>query len=100
MQMSSEMRVVADPEREFYALFGLERSSLRQSFGLGPLRARRQARAKGHSQGKSEGDVWQMPGTFLVRGERILWSHEYEHAGDLPDFHAIAARARELRGAS
>ena len=93
-------RVIADPEREFYALFGLERSTLRQSFGLGPLRARQRARAKGHTQGSAEGDVWQMPGTFLVRGERVLWSHEYRHAGDLPDFRGIAARARDLRDGS
>jgi len=27
-----------------------------------------------------------MRGVFLVRGDAILWRHEFRHAGDEPDF--------------
>jgi hypothetical protein len=37
-----------------------------------------------------------MPGAFLVQGDRVLWQHEYRHAGDHPDFRELASRA-ELR---
>jgi hypothetical protein len=35
-----------------------------------------------------------MPGVFLVRAGRIVWAHEFRHAGDLPDFGAVPALAR------
>jgi hypothetical protein len=30
-----------------------------------------------------------MPGCFLVDGPRVLWTHEYAHAADRPDFTSI-----------
>ena len=30
-----------------------------------------------------------MPGVFLVQGGRVLWSHQYRHAGDHPDLARI-----------
>lgn len=87
-------RAVADPERRLYAAFGIERMS-----PLGLLRpalweAQRRARDKGFEPGERSGDIWRMPGVFLVRGAGVLWSHEFRHAGDLPDFAAIPHLAR------
>jgi hypothetical protein len=30
-----------------------------------------------------------MPGVFLVEDGRVVWQHDYRHAGDHPDFAAI-----------
>jgi len=83
---------VADAEKRFYEAFGLERGSLRQMFAPAVWSARRHARERGHASGPRAGDIWMMPGIFLERGGRIVWSHEYRHAADHPDF----ARLGEL----
>ena len=44
---------------------------------------------KGNEQGARSGDIWMMPGCFLVDGPRVLWAHEYAHAADRPDFTSI-----------
>lgn len=93
-------RAVADPGRHFYAAFGIERMS-----PLGLLRpalwaAERRARAKGHERGERTGDVWRLPGVFLVERARVLWSYEFRHAGDHPEWTAIPALAAASRDPS
>jgi hypothetical protein len=69
-------------------------------FGPKVLKRGFEARAKGHSVGKSSGNPWFMPGAFLVQGQRILWEHDYDHAGDQPDFASVsmvASRAGSRR---
>lgn len=88
-------RAIADPERRFYAAFGVDRMN-----PLGMLRpalwaAQRRAQAKGFESGEKSGDVWRMPGVFLVRGAQLLWSHEFQHAGDHPDWERIPGIAAE-----
>ena len=85
-------RAVADPEKRLYAAFGVERGNLLQMFGPGVWAGRRRARDKGNEQGKRSGDIWMMPGSFLVDGPRILWEHAYAHAADHPDFASLPAR--------
>jgi hypothetical protein len=86
-----EVRAVADPELVFYEAFGVQRGSLLQLFGPGVFRAGRRAQEKGHANGPRSGDIFRMPGAFLVEGERVLWQHAYRHAGDHPDFRALVA---------
>ena len=93
-------RAVADPSRHFYAAFGVERMS-----PLGLLRpalwnAERRARAKGHQSGERTGDIWRLPGVFLVEGARVLWSHEFRHAGDHPEWDRMPALVAANRFAS
>jgi hypothetical protein len=35
-----------------------------------------------------------MPGLFLVRGERVLWQHDFKHAGDHPDWARVGTLKR------
>jgi hypothetical protein len=93
------VRAVADAELRFYRAFGVERGGLVEMFRPEVWRAQRRARAKGHENGERSGDIWRMPGAFLVRGERVLWAHAFRHAADHPDFAAIPALAglRALR---
>ena len=87
-------RAVSDPELRFYEAFGIRRAGLREAFGPGVWSARRRARAGGHENGDCSGDIWRMPGVFLVQGDRVRWRHEFRHVGDHPDF----ARIPELAG--
>lgn len=91
-------RAVADPEREFYAAFGVERMSPLGLLRPGLWQAERRARRKGHASGERVGDIWRMPGVFLVAGDRVLWSHEFRHAGDHPDWDRIPALASARTG--
>lgn len=85
-----EVRAVADPDLVFYEAFGVQRGSLLQLFGPGVFRAGRRAHEKGHENGPRSGDIYRMPGAFLVQGDSVLWQHAYRHAGDHPDFRALA----------
>jgi hypothetical protein len=86
-----EARAVADPEFVLYEAFGVQRGSLLQLFGPGVFRAGRRAYKKGYENGPRSGDIFRMPGVFLVRGERILRQHSYRHAGDHPDFRSFSS---------
>ena len=68
-------------------------------FGPGVWSARKRATAKGHTNGGRSGDVFQMPGIFLVEGDRVLWQHEFSHAADHPDFARLPALVEAAAGA-
>ncbi len=88
-----EARAIADEALVFYEAFGVNRGSFLQMLGPGVWNAKRRARRKGHENGDLNGDIWRLPGVFLVRGERILWHHDFRHAADHPDFPAIPDEA-------
>ncbi len=88
-----QARAIADPERRLYGAFGLERGSLVQTLGPAVWRARRRAAAKGHENGPAMGDIWMMPGVFLVREQSVAWTHRYRNAADHPEFARIPALA-------
>ncbi len=81
-----EARAVSDPTKQLYSAFGLERGSFGQVFGPGAMACSLRAAGKGHVVGKPVGDPWQMPGLFLVKGQDVLWAHDFAHIGDHPDF--------------
>jgi hypothetical protein len=92
-----EARAIADPERRLYTAFGLERGSLIQTLGPAVWRAKRRAEGKGHQNGPRVGDIWMMPGVFLVSKETVVWEHHYRHAADHPDFGRIPGIAERAR---
>lgn len=75
---------LSDPELALYHAFGLGRGRVGQLLGAGSWIAGVRALAKGHFVGKPVGDPWIMPGLFLCSGNRVLWQHAFDHAGDLP----------------
>jgi hypothetical protein len=90
------VRAVSDPQLQLYEAFGVRRGRVLELFGPGVWSARRRAIEAGHRNGERSGDLWRMPGVFLVRDDAVLWAHEFQHAGDLPDFAGIPERARVL----
>jgi len=86
------VRAVADMDKVIYRGFGLQRGNLRQLAGPEVFACGLRATAKGHMIGKTIGDPMQMPGLFLVAGAQILWSHDYAHAADHPDWTALPTK--------
>jgi len=91
-----EARAVADIPRRFYNAFGIERGGMREMFGPAVWACGVRATAKGHTIGMKTGDPWTMPGLFLVHESRILWQHDFKHAGDHPDFYQIKQHLSEM----
>jgi hypothetical protein len=89
---------IADKPMVFYKAFGVKRGSLTQMINPGVLAAGARAASKGHTQHKTEGDAFTLPGMFLVQGENILWWHDFQHAGDRPDLDEIPAIVRKVAG--
>ncbi len=86
-----DAHAVADEKGVFFEGFGCRRATLRQLFGLRALGAGLRALRKGNGIGKPVGDPIVMPGALLLQGERLVWRHEFDHAGDHPDWAEIAA---------
>jgi AhpC/TSA antioxidant enzyme len=81
----------SDQAKELYQAFGLERGNLSQLFSIKTFtRGFEALRNGGHFVGKPVGDVWQMPGVFLVYKGEILRSFKHESAGDIPDYEAMS----------
>lgn len=81
----ADVERVHDPERALYKAFGLQRGNVWQL--LGPAVWRRGFLAwRQHGVGFLEGDGFQMPGAFLVRGGRIVKEYRHATAGDRPDY--------------
>lgn len=82
-------RAVADPEGALFAAFGLGRGSLLQLMGPAVWWRGLRAMWKGNTLGRPAGDIWQLPGAFLVNGRQILWQHRARNAGDHPDLKEV-----------
>lgn len=87
-----EARAIADPDFALYQAFGIERGGKEQFLTAGVIACGIRATLKGNFNGRPQGDTLLMPGLFLVSGDRILWHHDYRHAGDHPNFATIPAR--------
>jgi hypothetical protein len=75
---------ISDPDLFFYTEFGIPAGGLLEVAGPRALLAGLRATAKGNLQSWPKGNVWQMPGFFIVSGDKIFWSHQCQHAGDRP----------------
>lgn len=84
-----EARAVADPQHTLHPAFGLEHASFSQLFGPLVWAAGARALSGGTGLGLPVGDPFMMPGVFLVRGDEIVWQHDFRHAGDQPDFASV-----------
>lgn len=85
--------IAADSARRLYRKFGLMRGNLLRilgptAFAQGVLAVLRDR----HGIGLFDGDLFQMPGMFLVHGEDVLASYYHRVAGDRPDYAAFVAR--------
>jgi peroxiredoxin len=81
----------SDSSQSLYRAFGLELGSIRQLFGLKTWwRGFVAAVLHGHWFGKIRGNVYQMPGAFLVHEGKIVTAYRHRTVSDRPDYAAIA----------
>ena len=84
--MEAPFPCLADPDREGYRTYGLERGNAWEVIGPAAIVRGLQARRKGHRIEKIEGDAFQMPGTFIIDRNGIVRYAKYaRHSGDHPD---------------
>ncbi len=76
---------ISDPQGVLYQAFGVGKSVLK-NFSPGVFRGARRAREKGNEPGPLDGNVFRLPGAFLVHRGEVIWSHKYKHSGEQPDF--------------
>jgi peroxiredoxin len=82
---------VSDPERRLYRAFELRRGGLGQLFGPRVvLRGFEAAILNRHGVGGLQGDGFQMPGAFVVRGGKIVREVRHRDAADRPDYETLA----------
>ena len=84
-----EARVIANPSRDLYRAFGIQRGGMRQMMGPSVWACGIRAASKGNFMGKPMGDPQLLPGAFLVDGSQIVWEHRARHAGDNPNWKAV-----------
>ena len=96
---------ISDPDQRLYEAFHLPRGGVGQMFAPRVWSCGMRAWKKGHRVGRPVGDPWQMPGFFLLDPPAIpggdapvRWSHVPAHAGDHPDFAALADHAELVTG--
>ena len=80
-----EVPAISDPELFFFDAMGVRRGRIRELFGLRSLVVGAKALSRGVLPGRPRGDVFRMPGLFLVEGRDILWRQRFETLGDAPD---------------
>ncbi|HRK20802.1 MAG TPA: peroxiredoxin-like family protein [Fimbriimonadaceae bacterium] len=109
VHMSSELRAdeffaefkmpdvprISDPNRKLYAAFDLKQGRFLQFAGLKTVVGSARAFLAGHRQGKTEGDVLQMPGAFLLHRGRVVRSFYHESPADRPDYLGMAILPEE-----
>ncbi len=85
-----QVPAVSDPGRRLYLALGLKRGTVVQL--MGPRVWARGARAffAGHSAGKIQGDVTQMPGAFLIHQGSVVRRFVHQDASDKPDYVGLA----------
>jgi hypothetical protein len=87
-----DVQVLLDPERVFYASWGLGRSSFGHFMGRRSLAEVGRLAKGGIRNRHPDGTRWQQAGTFAIDGSGIVrWRHLPAHAGDLPDLSAAGA---------
>lgn len=82
---------ISDPESMLYKKFKLQRGSLSQLFGLKVLvRGVISGILNKNGQGKEMGDIYQMPGVFLIRKGQVVKTYIHKTAADRPDYEDLA----------
>lgn len=77
---------ISDPDRRIYAGFGLRRGNVSQVMGPRVWWRGLKATVVGHRPGIPAGDIYQMPGAFLIADGQILRRFEPQTTADRADF--------------
>lgn len=87
---------VADPDLFFYREFGIPVGGLIERAHPLSLASGVRALLKGNLPRRPSSDPWTLQGTFIVLGDRILWSHDSRYTGHFPKFRGMRQLADAL----
>ena len=80
----------ADPQSLLYEAFGLRKLPLGKLVNLATVTGGLRAVVSGNRQGRTEGDILQRPGAFLVYRGEVVKKFVHDSPADKPDYLAFA----------
>lgn len=86
---------IHDPERALYKVFGLTEARLDQWLSPAVMIRGIESVLKGHSVGRFDGNVSQMPGVFILAQNEVIGSYVHQTVADRPNYMALLRHARE-----
>lgn len=86
----ADLHSFRDPVCRLYDTFGLKMGSFNQTLGPRVWWRGLCAWMKGHKQGSSDGNVFRMPGTFLMNNGELVRAYRHRSASDRPDYVRLA----------
>ncbi len=89
-------KAISDPAQFFYKEFGIPSATMMNLVSPKALLSSVRATLKGNFNSLPLGNVWQMPGFFVVKGDQIIWSHDYRHVGDEPPLRRMSQLLQSL----
>lgn len=82
-----DVHQISDPARGLYRAWGLCRGGIRKVFGPRAwFRGVSAAIVKGHGVGLLRGDIFQMPGVFMLFHGQILRAYRHQSVADRPNY--------------
>ena len=88
--LARSVECLSDPDRAAYRAFGLSRGGVAEMFGPQVLARGLQAALHGHFLGMPKGDLFQLPGVFIVdRTGVIRFAHRNKDVADNPPNEAL-----------
>ncbi len=86
----SDLNTFRDPSCSLYDTFGLTLGSFGQLLGPKVWWKGLLASMRGHKAGAFQGNVFRMPGVFLLHDGTVLRAYKHKTAADRPDYVALA----------
>lgn len=81
---------ISDPERKIYKAFGLNKANLKQLFGLNVIIRGIQHIFQLNLPKPSKGDIFQMPGIFVIHKGMVIQTFKHTSLADRPDYIELA----------
>ena len=90
---------ISDPDQDVYRRFGLARGSLSQVMGLGVWwPGFKSIFLRGHVPGKPVGDIFQLPGAFLLENGQVVREFKSQNSVEHPDYVKFAQKNSDTAG--
>ena len=89
-------QAIADADGALAEAFSVRRGTIGEIAGPAVWGRGLLALLSGNGIGRPVGDVWLLPGLFLIVDGRIAWSHPFRNSADHPDFEALPDRFEAL----
>ena len=91
-KLAPSIECITTDDTDLYDLYGIGRGNILKMVSPSALKAGARAASRGHTQGKSTGDVARMTGSFIVDQDGVVrYAYYGENAGDHVDIDTMLA---------